>query len=80
VCEAYFANFSFSVQNYKKDGNTLKATSRAEWSKLAFHGCGKCEMSKEGKYFLCKEHLATDDAIRDFIMLSSKAHENACRL
>ena len=74
-CEGYFANFSFTIQNYKKDGNTLQTTPRAEWLKVAFRDCGKCKI---GKYCLCGEDLTlkpSDDAIRDHIMLSSKNEE-----
>ena len=77
-CHGYFANFSFSIQNYKKGGKTLLTSPRAEWANLTYRNCGKCEESKQGKYCLCSKDLdlkPADEAVRDHVMLSSSGEE-----
>jgi hypothetical protein len=76
--QGYFANFSFSIQNYKKGDGELQTTPRAEWLKLAFRDCGKCKESVQGKYCVCRDDITskpTDEVICDHVMLSSNNDE-----
>ena len=77
-CHGYFAGFSFSIQNYTKDGSTLQTTPRAEWLKLAFRNCRKCEEARAGKYCTCTDDLKlkpSDEVIAEHVMLSSRKEQ-----